>query len=114
MTDLRVAISRSGKTYTLLDDYTFPEEGMLVNAGFRTDFASVPKGLWFVFPPVSFYAKAALLHDWCYCNGFRIGMTRRQADDMFLRQMRRDGVGYRTRYTMWVAVRLFGARFWRY
>lgn len=112
--ELRVAISRSGTSYRLLSDYTFTDELLTVPAGFRTDFASVPKWLWFVFPPVGFYAKAALLHDWCYYCGPKLGITRWDADAIFRRQMKRDGVGVRTRYTLWLAVRLFGHRFWSY
>ncbi len=112
MEDLRVAISRNGRRYMLLNDYVYDHEFLVVPAGFHTDFASVPKWLWSIFPPTGFYARAALLHDWCYYRGAILGMSRWDADAMFLRQMKRDGVGSRTRYTLWLAVRLFGGQFW--
>ena len=110
--EIHVAVARNGKRYRLLSDCYFPDEFLCVPAGFVTDFASVPKILWWCFPPTGFYAKAALLHDWCYFHGPILGLTRWEADAIFRRQMKRDGVGWRTRWTMWLAVRLFGARFW--
>lgn len=114
--DLIVTISRSGTRYTLLHSVDFPEEFVVVPMGFKTDFASVPKWLWSIFPPTGYYQRAALLHDYCYMMSMfpnkRVCATRRAADAMFRRQMKRDGVGWRTRYTLWLAVRLFGGQFW--
>lgn len=109
---MKVDIQNNGRRYTMLDDTLFREEGVLVPQNFITDFASVPKFLWWVFPPTGFYQRAALLHDFCYHMGPRLALTRWDADAIFLRQMKRDGVGSRTRYTMWAAVRLFGWACW--
>lgn len=115
MTDLHVAIGRSGTRFTLLAPVLFADEGVTVPVGFRCDFASVPRALWFWLPPLGYYQAAALLHDWFYaCH--RAGMftpTRAEVDRMFLRQMRRDGVGWRTRWIMYLAVRLGGHGAWR-
>ena len=108
-----VNISNNGRTYTLAEDVAFREEGIVVPSGFRTDFASVPRFLWAVFPPTGYYQRAASLHDFCYCRGKMLVLTRWDADATFLRQMKRDGVGVRTRYTLWLAVRLFGGRFFK-
>jgi hypothetical protein len=37
-----------------------------VPAGFVTDFASVPWGLWNIFPTTGRWTKAAVVHDFCY------------------------------------------------
>lgn len=109
---MNVSIHKNGRRYTLLDDMVFSLDGIRVPQGFVTDFASVPKVLWAVFPPTGFYQRAALLHDFCYMMGPKLALTRWDADAIFLRQMKRDGVGWRTRYTMWAAVRLFGWACW--
>lgn len=108
-----VNISNSGRSYTLCEDVYFRDEGVLVPCGFRTDFASVPKILWSIFPPTGYYQRAALLHDYLYAYGYKSCLPRAEADASFMRQMKRDGVGARTRYTLWLAVRLFGRRFFK-
>lgn len=108
-----VNISNNGRTYVLAEDVAFRDEGILVPIGFRTDFASVPKFLWSIFPPTGFYQRAALLHDYAYCRHKYLNLSRWACDAIFLRQMKRDGVGVRTRYTLWAAVRLFGWRFFK-
>lgn len=120
MPDLHVIIGRSGTRFTLIEDVEFPEEGITVPAGYRCDFASVPRFLWWWLPPLGYYSAAALLHDYLYDQHnlnaaplFAVSEDRRDADLAFLRQMRRDGVGWRTRWTMYLAVRLFGGRHWR-
>ncbi len=40
-----------------------------VPSGFRTDLASIPWALRWVFPPDGPYARAAVLHDWEYALG---------------------------------------------
>lgn len=111
---LRVSISNNGTRYTLLDDVLFEAFGILIRDGFVTDFASTPKWLWMIYPPTGFYQRAALLHDYLYQHGAeRYGHDREFCDWIFREQMKLDGVGVRTRWTFWLAVRLFGAKWWR-
>ena len=110
---MRVEINNSGEQYQLLEDVFFVDERILVPRWFDTDFATVPKTLWFWMPPTGYYQKAALLHDFIYKNHKMLGLTRAQADAAFLRQMQRDGVGWATRYPMWLAVRAAGWLHWR-
>jgi len=35
-----------------------------VPAGYRTDFASIPRVVWSLLPPVGRSGKAAVIHDW--------------------------------------------------
>ncbi|MFM8357362.1 MAG: DUF1353 domain-containing protein, partial [Verrucomicrobiota bacterium] len=42
---------------------------ILVPAGTVTDFASVPRGLWNLFPPDDSYTSAAGVHDYLYRTG---------------------------------------------
>lgn len=90
-----------------LSTYTFT-----IPAGFITDFASVPRALWAVFPPTGPYGKAAVVHDYLYVLGGRLGsdliVSRSETDRIFREAMATLGVGTVRRWLMWVAVRLFG------
>ncbi|MEW5687217.1 MAG: DUF1353 domain-containing protein [Pseudomonadota bacterium] len=44
-------------------------ETIIVPHGFVTDFASVPWGLWNLFPPLGIYARPAIIHDFLYATG---------------------------------------------
>ena len=78
--------------------------------GFITDFASVPRILWWLFPPMGRYGKAALVHDYLY---YTKEVSRAEADRIFLEAMLMMGVGKLTAYTMYLAVRAFGWLRWR-
>ncbi len=79
-----------------------------IPSGFRFDYASVPRGLWNLFPPYDpEYAAAALIHDWCYAGEF---FPRDFCDELFLGAMKFRGVPDWKRNTMYAAVRLFGGK----
>lgn len=80
-----------------------------VPAGFKTDFASVPRALWNIIPPTGLHTKAAVIHDWLYHSKI---VTRKDADGIFDRIMRESGVSSIKRGIMWSAVRLFGGFAW--
>lgn len=75
--------------------------------GFETDFASIPKPLRGIFPPYGPWAKAAVIHDFLYETG---QVSRWIADRIFFEAMGVLGVGFATRITMYMAVRIFGWR----
>jgi len=114
---MKVDINNAGTRYTLLESIEYREHFVTVPRGFITDFASIPKILWSIYPPTGYYAHAALLHDYIYSTGGRcVGLfpaTRKEADEWFFMQMKTDGVGWRTRWTMYFAVRLFGRSSWK-
>lgn len=99
-----------GRTYRLLAGFVYktalvPEGAVYVPAGFVTDFASVPRVLWNILPPVGRYGKATVVHDYLYrCTA----LDRATCDQVFLEAMQVLGVGWWTRRTMWLAVRVFG------
>jgi hypothetical protein len=81
-------------------------ERFVVPAGFRTDFASVPRVVTWLFPRFGAYTLAAILHDWLVSEGLRSGaVTSRQADGIFRRVMRESGVPVLRRWMMWAGVR---------
>ena len=76
-----------------------------VPVGFVTDYASVPRGLWNLFPPNGLYAPAAVLHDFLYR---RTEYERSICDDVLMEAMEVLGVGWFTRHCIYRAVRIFG------
>ncbi|MFE3546108.1 DUF1353 domain-containing protein [Nocardia sp. NPDC059177] len=81
-------------------------ETFTVPAGFRTDFASVPRALVWLIPRYGAYTRAAILHDYL-CRTEVVG--RADADGLFRRCLREFGVTVPRRWMMWAAVR-FGSR----
>lgn len=76
-----------------------------VPKGFVTDFASIPRGLWNVFPPMGKYNGAAIVHDYLYR---RTIWDREICDAVFLEAMQALGVNWLSRHLIYRVVRLFG------
>jgi hypothetical protein len=76
-----------------------------IPCGFVTDFASIPRGLWNIFPPTGKYGHAAVVHDYLYR---RTELERDECDRIFLEAMEDLKVGWFTRRLIYRAVRLFG------
>ncbi len=92
-----------------------------VYAGFITDFASIPRGMWNVFPPVGGeYDKAAVVHDMLYqdprvvnlLDNSRIPIDKAKADGIFLEAMTVLGVSKWKRTTIYLAVKFGGSKAW--
>ncbi len=81
-----------------------------IPAKFRLDFASVPRLLWWIYPRVGRYVRAALVHDALYREGL---VGRIQADALFLTIMKADQVPAWQRWPMYGAVRCFGWKPWK-
>lgn len=101
---LNVKALVGGKQYLLLeplvtDEYTIP-------LGFVTDFASVPRVLWGIFPPNGKYRNAAVVHDYMYVHA--ITGVKKNADKLFLKNMKALGVPWWKRQAMYYAVRIGG------
>lgn len=103
-----------GRRYRLLAPFTYesalPGVGTItVPAGAETDFHSVPRLLWWLFPPDD-WAESGVLHDWLY----RTGLTSRvQADAVHYEALRHCGAPVWRARLMWRALRLFGWIPWR-
>ena len=83
-----------------------------VPAGFVTDLASTPRLMWAIVPPLGRYMLAAIVHDYLYPPRSPED-DRSRADGIFLKGMRALGVPRWQRGLMWLAVRVFGGRFYR-
>jgi hypothetical protein len=90
--------------------YHIPGIGaFIVGVGFQTDMATIPRFARSFFPLFGSYQRAAVLHDYLYQSHIT---TRAQADYAFREVMRQAGTGEITRWSMWLAVRAFGWRYW--
>lgn len=88
-------------------------EVIIVPKGFITDFASVPRGLWNIFPPFGEWAAAAVIHDYLYkTKGLDGRYTRKQADKIFKEAMEVLEVPKWKRELMHKAVNVFGKNGW--
>jgi len=86
--------------------YRGSRESWAVPEGFETDGASAPRLLTWLVPKMGgAYTEAAVLHDWHTSGGG--GISRSDADGVFLRVMREQGVPAWKRVPMYAAVRLY-------
>lgn len=91
-------------------------EVIVVPTGFVTDFASIPWGLWNLFPPLGLWARPAIIHDYLYDRGGRMPTKvyrRKEADMVFKEAMEVVGVPAWRREIMFRAVRIGGMGGWR-
>ena len=78
--------------------------GIKVPAGFITDGASVPRALWWLFPPTGRYFQAAVVHDYLLSLGFKWGVALAH----FRKALQESGVKPWVVKTMVTAVRFHG------
>ncbi|MFM5339390.1 DUF1353 domain-containing protein [Aeromonas veronii] len=95
--------------WVVVDDFTVNTlyGPITVKSGSTTDLASVPRPLWAIIPRSGLHTPASVVHDYIYRNT-SIRLSQRQADNIFLQLMLKDGVNKILAYTMWFGVRLFG------
>lgn len=102
------------KPFKLTEDFIYWSDYLvayvIVPAGYRTDFASVPRFFWRIFPPMGRYAKAAVVHDYL-CDVQPKEYNSKQAAKVFDEAMRLSSVPGWKRRAMYNAVRFFGPRF---
>jgi len=85
-----------------------------VPAGYRTDFASIPRPMtrmvWSLLPPVGRSGKAAVIHDWL-CDEHPHSVDHHMAADIFNEAMTVLGEPAWRRAIMVWAVKWFGPKF---
>lgn len=101
--------NKKGTRWITLKDYTFTltdEKVITVPKGFEWDLSSVPRILWFLFPPYGKFIKGSLIHDYLYrVKGYR---TRRFADKQMLYFSNKFNKNKLDNYIRYYSVRLFG------
>lgn len=126
---LIVKVLDNGKHYEVQEYFTYymptnKDKVIKVPTGFITDFASVPRIFWSVFPPFGKYTKCAVLHD-RLCVAFlekdlwynmlenpdkalhNHFVRRYEADKIFLESMKAIKVDFFTRWCLYLSVRLY-------
>ena len=83
------------------------EHIFLIEEGFITDFASVPRVPFAYTLFANKAKKSALLHDYLYSKRM---YSRAECDRAFLCAMEKEGLNWATRQAMYRAVRLFGGK----
>ena len=86
-------------------DRGFEKRKIRIPKDFRTDFASIPRPLWWFAPPIGRYAAAAVCHDKLYHDA---EWCREDADKCFYDLMLKLGVKQWKAWLMYQAVRKFG------
>src|SRR5262245_43933742 len=114
-----LVVRDEGGTFVLAEPLAYESAvlgGVLtVPAGFPTDFASIPRGLWTILPPVGKYDAGAVCHDKLYRDGAFGGrsIARGVADRMLHEAMVVSGVGRVQRYLIYAGLRIGGWVVWR-
>jgi hypothetical protein len=107
-----------GFPFTLVEALVYDSEVLgqtvTVPAGFRTDYASIPRGLWNLLPPVGKYDRGAVVHDALYQWGAvnATAITRDMADRTLREAMQVCGVGRVQRWMIYTGVRIGGWVVW--
>lgn len=82
---------------------------IVIPKGFITDFASTPRILYPIIPPIGIYNKACIIHDYLYQEKI---FPRKTCDLYFLQAMKVLGVPKWKRNLMFSIVRLFGKKYY--
>ena len=103
----------AARRYRLTREFSYqykPGCFILIEPGFITDFASVPRVFWWAYPPDGGkYTKSAVIHDAIYAAEL---FPRDACDSLFLEAMINEGCGWFDRNTIYGAVRSFGWITW--
>lgn len=105
----------SGRRITLTQELVYVSDALndacvIVPVGFISDLASVPRGLWNIFPPWGPYSDAAVVHDFLY--QMQLVKPRSLCDYVFLEAMAVKQCRAAQRYTIYLGVRVGGWRPW--
>lgn len=97
------------KTLEHLDHQLINGRQLFVPRGTVSNGASVPRLLWWIYPPYGTYTYPAVIHDFLYENNL---YTREFADRQFLIDMGRCNTNKFTKWLFYYIVRIFGSLNW--
>lgn len=111
------------RIWLLINDYAITYEGhkLIAPAGYAFDLSSVPRALWWLIAPNELSIVAPLFHDLLYeyrghlepkCVQPYRTYTRREADDLFMFLMEKEGIAAWRRLAAYSAVRALGGVAW--
>jgi hypothetical protein len=108
----------NGKTWVLRKEFSYDVgeessgETIKVPAGFITDFASVPRVFWTLFPKWGKYGNAAVIHDYLYWVQ-ESKYPKKRADEIFLEGMLVLNVKKCTAKILYWVVKYFACWAWK-
>jgi len=91
-------------SHTLINGRT-----LWIDKGTVSNGASVPRLLWWIYPPYGTYTYPAVVHDYLYENNL---YSRELADRQFLLDMGKVGTNKFTKWLFYYIVRIFGKYNW--
>lgn len=112
--DLVVKHIRHTREWEIKEKFVYETTGgysIVVPVGYTTDGASIPRGLWNLFPPNGKYLEAAVVHDYIYTDLCHI-FSKEQADDIFLDIMEELGISLWRRRILWAGTVVGGKGDW--
>ena len=89
--------------------YEGSKNSVIVPSGFVTDFASIPRIFWMIYPKWGKYGNGAVIHDYLYWEQI---FSREKSDKIFLEAMVVLGVSSYDCKVIYNLVRLFGDKSW--
>lgn len=100
--------------FRVQDPKTGVDEVVVVPKGYRSDWSSIPRLLWFVYPPnYSEAREGAIAHDYLYSH-LHWYYKKKFADRLLRAFMRRCGASKTAQQAFYWAVRLGGKGGWKY
>ena len=118
---LVITLMENGRCWKLVRAFTYRIGSEYSNApvrvprGFITDFASIPKFLFWLLPWWAKFNKSSVLHDWFY--KIKRNENRKEADDIWYEAMgiefRNHKHGKKIAWLEYRAVRLFSWSAWK-
>lgn len=98
----------NGSAWRLDEPIAYEDRGLVyhVPSGYETDFATVPRVIWWLVPTSGDYTPATVIHDALITEWLRRGqVSSRDTDRIFREAMAALGVSLPRRWLMWVGVR---------
>lgn len=86
---------------------------IIIPKGFETDFATIPRLFWRMFPPhLKKYRQGAVVHDYLYMTS-DIVTSRAFADAEFRKILIKKGTSKWVAWLFWLVIRIFGNKRWK-
>lgn len=80
--NIEIPVISAGKKYWYVFE-DFETNDFVIPKNFKTNLASVPRLLWFVFPTFGTWTTPSIVHDYLYATSNEIKYTRKKADIIF-------------------------------
>lgn len=86
----------------------FNNKIITIPKGYITDFASIPRIFWVIYPPHFYnYRKPSIIHDYLYTSK-EVIVSRKEADKEFIKLLKKNNTWKITIFVFYTYVRLLG------